>query len=115
MGLFSPESLTIAMIGRHFPSLSRRPVGVSNERQQLEAAILALEAQRGVLGDAVVDASIGALREKLAAHAGPDANETAQALKQVTILFLDVVGSTALSQHLDPETISEVAHQPCNP
>ena len=37
------------------------------EREQLEQAIAALEAQRGLLGDAVVDASIVALREKLAA------------------------------------------------
>src|SRR5690349_12090313 len=32
----------------------------------------------------------------------------AQALKQVSILFLDIVGSTALSQHLDPEDLSAV-------
>lgn len=29
-------------------------------------------------------------------------------LKQVAVLFLDVVGSTALSQHLDPEDIHQV-------
>ena len=33
---------------------------------------------------------------------------SAQALKQVSILFLDVVGSTTLAQRLDPEAISAV-------
>ena len=37
------------------------------EQEQLEQAIAALEAQRATLGDAVVDASIAVLGEKLAA------------------------------------------------
>ena len=41
------------------------------EREQLEQAIAALEAQRAILGDAVVDASVAALREKLAALEPP--------------------------------------------
>ena len=79
-------------------------------QQQLEAAIQALEAQRALLGDAVVDASLGALRARLAALASPaePAVEPTQTLKQVSILFLDVVGSTTLAQHLDPEDISAV-------
>ena len=80
------------------------------EQQQLEAAIQALEAQRALLGDAVVDASLGALRARLTALAAPAEPfvEPAQTLKQVSILFLDVVGSTTLAQHLDPEAISTV-------
>ena len=80
---------------------------MSAERSQIETAIAALEAQRDVLGDAVVDASQAALRAQLAVLAAAGA-EPAQALKQVSILFLDVVGSTTLSQHLDPEAISGV-------
>jgi len=34
--------------------------------------------------------------------------ESTQTLRQVTILFLDVVGSTTLSQHLEPEEIHGV-------
>jgi len=79
-----------------------------SQKQQLEAAIAAVEAQRSVLGDAVVEASVGALRAQLAALAEANSTDFVQTLKQVTILFLDVVGSTALSQHLDPEAISEV-------
>ena len=79
-------------------------------QQQLEAGIQALEAQRSLLGDAVVDASLVGLRAKLAClrDATAPEPEPAQTLKQVTILFLDVVGSTTLSQHLDPEAISAV-------
>ena len=77
------------------------------ERHQLEAGIAALEAQRAILGDAVVDAALAGLRAKLTALAGP-APEPEQQLKQVTILFLDVVGSTALSEKLDPEEVSNV-------
>ena len=51
-----------------------------------------------------------AARAKLATLAGAPTTppETAQALRQVSILFLDVVGSTTLSQRLDPEAISAV-------
>ena len=81
---------------------------MSSQQQQLEAAISTIEAQRSVLGDAVVEASVSALRAQLATLTGTNSPDPAQTLKQVTILFLDVVGSTALSQRLDPEAISEV-------
>ena len=77
------------------------------EQQQLEAAIEALQAQRPVLGDAVVDTLVAAARAKLASLVASPAAPP-QRLRQVSILFLDVVGSTALAQHLDPEAISAV-------
>lgn len=55
-----------------------------NERNQLEEVIASLEAQRATLGDTVVDASIVALREKLAALQPSPASE--QQRKQVTVL-----------------------------
>ena len=78
---------------------------------------MALEAQRALLGDAVVDAALAGLRARLAtlrATDGASASGTASAagparsLKQVSVLFLDVVGSTLLSQRLDPEETSAV-------
>jgi class 3 adenylate cyclase/tetratricopeptide (TPR) repeat protein len=81
---------------------------VSPDEQQLEVAIAALEAQRAFLGNAVVDAALEPMRAKLAALIAASEAEPAQQLKQVTILFLDVVGSTALSQRLDPEEIHAV-------
>jgi predicted ATPase/class 3 adenylate cyclase len=83
---------------------------MDDEKQRLEAGIATLEGQRAALGDAVVDAAIAGLRRRLAELEGqaPPAADTAQALRQVTILFLDVVGSTALGQQLDPEEIAAV-------
>ncbi|MBC7482682.1 MAG: hypothetical protein H7337_12460, partial [Rhizobacter sp.] len=83
---------------------------MSPEQQQLEAGIQAFEAQRPLLGDAVVDMAVAPIKARLAALSAPPAPpaEPAQALKQVSILFLDVVGSTSLSQQLDPEAISGV-------
>ena len=69
----------------------------------------ALEEQRHLLGDAVVDAMLAPARARLAALVDAAAlPEPAQTLKQVSILFLDVVGSTTLAQRLDPEAINAV-------
>ena len=74
-------------------------------RLQLEQAIAALEQQRALLGDDVVTRAIQPLQEKLATLLnGPDD----QQLRQVTVLFADIVGSTQLSQQLDPEEIASV-------
>lgn len=81
---------------------------MSNEQQQLRSAMIALEAQRDALGDLAVDAMLAGLRAKLEALVPATAPDTVQALKQVSILFLDVVGSTRLSQRLDPEAVSAV-------
>jgi class 3 adenylate cyclase len=82
---------------------------MSPEREQLEATIAGLEAQRALLGDATVDAALAPLRARLASLTGaPTVEAPRQTLKQATILFVDIVGSTKLSQHLDPEQASEV-------
>ena len=74
------------------------------EREQLETTIRGLEVQRPLLGDAVVNAAIRPLRDRLSALECDHADVyPAQTLRQVTILFLDVVGSTRLSHQLDPE------------
>lgn len=70
-----------------------------NERQQLEQAIAAQESLRGTLDDTVIDATIAAIKDKLAAlESAPE-----QQRKLATILFIDIAGSTRLSQGLDPE------------
>jgi class 3 adenylate cyclase len=83
---------------------------MSSEKQQIEAGIIALEAQRALLGDVVVDTALAPLRAKLAVLAAFPADDEppAQTLKQITILFLDIVDSVNLIQRLDPEQASEV-------
>ncbi|KPF47592.1 hypothetical protein IP87_00655 [beta proteobacterium AAP121] len=71
-----------------------------------------------MLGDAVVDAALAPLQERLAAlnDAPPEAEPgtlaapatSGRRLRQVSVLFLDIVGSTQLIQHLDPEEVQAV-------
>jgi len=76
------------------------------ERQKLKQAIEHLESQRAVLGDATVDASIAALRDRLAALELLTVAE--QQRKQVTILFADVSGFTAMSETMDAEDVTSL-------
>lgn len=77
------------------------------DHKQLEQSILALESQRAILGDAVVDSSITILREKLTALNQSVVSQTEQAgeRKLVTVMFADFSGFTALSERLDPEQV----------
>ncbi|HEV7575851.1 MAG TPA: adenylate/guanylate cyclase domain-containing protein [Caldimonas sp.] len=74
--------------------------------EQIESAISALEAQRAILGDAVVAMAVAPLKDKLAARHKREG--AVQQLKTATVLFMDVVGSTQLSQRLDPEDVHAV-------
>src|SRR6187402_3374082 len=70
----------------------------------LGKAIAALEAQRPVLGSAVVDAALAPLlAQQQALHRSAPPRR-----RQVSVLFLDVVGSTALSQSIDPEDLLDI-------
>jgi class 3 adenylate cyclase/tetratricopeptide (TPR) repeat protein len=69
------------------------------EQTQLESAIAALQGQRATLGDAVVELATAPLRAKLAALLQPSGLQH----RQVTVLFADVVGSTAMAQGLAAE------------
>ena len=78
----------------------------TSEIDQLKAGMAALEGQRAILGDAIVESALGPMREKLAAleatsHAG-------QQRKQATVLFADVSGFTAMSETMDAEEVTGV-------
>ena len=75
--------------------------------EQLAATIAALEGQRAVLGDEIVDVALAPLRSELAALQSHEPHAD-QRLKQVSVLFVDVVGSTAIGQQLAPEDIHAV-------
>jgi hypothetical protein len=65
----------------------------------INKAMAALEAQRPMIGDAVVDAALAPLREKLALL---QPQPTADQRKLVTVLFADLVGFTSMSEHKEP-------------
>ena len=71
----------------------------------IDDAIAALEAQRGLLGDAVVDT---ALEPLLAQRAELVGRAVAEQRKLVTVLFSDLVDFTVLSQRLDAEDVRTV-------
>ncbi len=74
------------------------------EREDLERAIAALETQRAILGDEVVDTMIAAAREKLAVL---KAQRAVEQRKQVTVVFADVSGFTAIAETMDPEEVRD--------
>ena len=74
------------------------------KRQELEQAITALEMQRAVLGDDVVNTMVAAAREKLAVL---EAQRAVEQRKQVTVLFADASGFTAMSETMDPEEVRD--------
>jgi class 3 adenylate cyclase len=82
--------------------LNKSP-SVDDQVAALEQAIAAQESLRPSLGDAVVDAAIAILKEKLSAldAAGQ------QQRKQITVLFADVSGFTAMSETMDAEDVSD--------
>ncbi len=76
------------------------------EIDELLQAITALEAQRTVLGDRVVDAALVPLREKLA---GLEQHQAVRRQRRlVTVLFVDIVNSILMSQGLEPEEVLEI-------
>lgn len=81
---------------------------MANEIELLQQSIAALEAQRTILGDSVVDTALAPMREKLLLL---QAQQQEQQRKFVTILFADVSGFTAVAEALDPEDISDLMNR----
>jgi class 3 adenylate cyclase/predicted ATPase len=82
---------------------------------KVRAAIAGLEAQRALLGDAVVGPALVALRQQLASTEheafAPSTDPQPLPLEErriVTVFFSDIVNSTAIAEHMDPEDWREV-------
>ena len=74
---------------------------VTGDREQFERAIAAEESLRGAVPDEVLEIAIGALRGRLA-----DLDAAASRRRQVTVLFADVSGFTAMSERMDAELVA---------
>ncbi len=75
--------------------------------QDIEQAITALNAQKGSLADTVVETAVAALRQQLTALTDREISSSAMRgeRKQVTVMFADISGFTAMSEKLDPEEV----------
>jgi len=87
---------------------------IEEQIERLKTTIAEMEAQRDALGDSVVQKAVKPLYEKLGElnHLLDVSRENQheklkQQRKLVTILFMDIVGSTSIIQHMDPEDVSE--------
>ncbi|HEX9838874.1 MAG TPA: adenylate/guanylate cyclase domain-containing protein [Anaerolineales bacterium] len=81
----------------------------SQERENLNQAIKALDAQRSILGDQIVEIAQASLREKLARlNMGGHKSHEPQERKLITVLFADVSGFTAMAEALDHEIVNSV-------
>jgi class 3 adenylate cyclase/tetratricopeptide (TPR) repeat protein len=76
------------------------------DRHQLELAITAQEALRGTVPDEIVDAAVDALRRQLDAIDGATRRR-----RQVTVLFADVSGFTAMSERMDAELVADMMNE----
>lgn len=113
--------------------MQEKPRDQENRTAEIEQAIEAQEAQRSVLGDDLVDTTIRALRSQLealhtASQPGADQERLLHSIhghipaalaekmmavgeikgerRQVTVVFADLSGFTALSEALDPEEVA---------
>ena len=76
-----------------------------SERDKIEQAITALEAQRATLGDEVFETTRSILFARL------EALESAEKRSLVTVLFADISGFTAISERLDAEEVQDVMRE----
>ena len=83
----------------------------ADQQKKLEQAIDALESQRAILGDNVVEVALDPLRDKLAKMKRNQVKSTPELKgerKLVTIMFADISNFTMLSENMDPEAIREL-------
>ena len=83
---------------------------IPEQIQDLRNAIAAQEVLRPTLGDAIVDATIVVLNQKLTALES-ELGKSEEQRKLVTILFSDIKGSTAMAEKMDPEEWSDIMKQ----
>jgi len=81
----------------------------SSDAHHLEWVLTELEDRKILLGEDVVAVTTSAIREKLAGlKFGGRAPRIPQERKQVTVLFADVSGFTAMSETMDHEVVNDV-------
>ena len=80
----------------------------AKDLQDIHQAMAAMEAQRAILGDEIVNTSLAALKEKLAAL---ESTLTEQQRKQITVLFASLSGLSSLPVSLEDEEMLGMINQ----
>ena len=78
---------------------------LSSGKRNLERAIVALEAQRNLLGDEVVEAGIAAIHRQIAEQKPVQSLEQR---KHITILYAGLSGFSSVSESMDVENVGQV-------
>ena len=80
---------------------------------KVHASINSLEAQRGALGDEIVSTALAALQQQLSTLEQQALIQSSPIEERcmVTILFIDMVGSTIMAEKLDPEEWRQIVSQ----
>lgn len=73
------------------------------DRQEIEQAIATLQTRRIALDEPLLETCLAALRQQLTRYEQPLALKGER--KQVTVMFADISGFTAMSEKLDPEEV----------
>lgn len=81
-----------------------------SERDDILAAIRAIEAQQDLLGEVAVKATTDPLRARLAALGGAPAPAPEAERKQITVMFADLSGFTTLSETADAEDVRNLVN-----
>jgi class 3 adenylate cyclase len=83
-----------------------------DEIEQLKRSMAALEGQRAILGDAVVDAAVGSMREKLTGlEKAAEKKEATRRRKVISVLFADIAqaGSEGRPESREQRDAEELA------
>ena len=80
------------------------------ESDDLRAAIAALEAQRDIMGEAALELAVSSLRRQLLDLERPPEPVKGAERKQVTVMFADLSGFTALSEKTDAEEVRNLVN-----
>jgi class 3 adenylate cyclase len=100
-GAFADNDIDASVL-RHLTDADLEKIGVSlGHRRKMLAAI-------AELGNAPAPATAPVLASEIASPAITPPVESAAERRQVTVMFCDLVGSTALSVRMDPEDLREV-------
>jgi ABC-type oligopeptide transport system substrate-binding subunit/class 3 adenylate cyclase len=88
-----------------------RMSGTENKQiEHLRDAIAKIEAQRESLGEEVYVLALASMREKLAILQA-ESQPAEQQRKLVSMLFMDIVDSSRIGQHMDPEEVLDTMDQ----